>query len=805
MVDSGTFRTSSFLQDSKYVRRSGSDYLDRAAADGVASQEGSGATGDGSPRRHIDPTNDLERLDVCFGGFFPTVMRDMDETFDSLARMQAASRERRDAMEAARRIAASKRSEARVWTDEDGVAWTYRVLNDAEATIEGCECPDGVVALTIPETIEGMPVVSMEREACAKLAFAQSVAMPDGIVSIGECAFRDCPNLERIQYPANLERYDSSWTRGCSRLEEVVLPGMLPKVGSAVFDAPTLKRLTIGAGTSSIMPGAFMKSELEHVTVVPENELMASDGKAVYTKDGTVMLALAVPVADYDVMDGCKALAKKAFSNFEGLRSATLPSALELIGDYAFSKTGITEFVAPASLKVIGERAFFACADLTDVTLDQGLLYIGSNAFTNTNIRELRVPASIVELGNPIAAGTDLTYSGANASFSIDEGEGQTLSLDEHGALYLKDEEGMHLIRFIEPNATDYALREDTVTIADEAFAKHPSIERIVLNEGLARIGKGAFKGAKRLRSANVPSTVELIDDEAFLDTSLESLRIPASVKRIGSIALVTKGAHSGSEEPSLRHIEVEDDNPRYAVEGGLLIEHLDSGKDRIILCTGEVEDVVVPDSVTAIASYAFNGVRRLRSLDIHDGIVAIDVRGLAFDSLLDELEVRLGEPIEGRDRFEFEFPKTSRAAQQMRLVFGSPSYVNVEAIFDGYDNSIVSRTGFGGAEETERLDLHEQARRIVDRLRDPLFMSNTNKGLMDSVLKSHIEEFCVDIAKHDDKDAIAGLLELGYIDADNIGDIIEAVGAVQDASITNYLLEQKQRRFGATDLDFEL
>ena len=75
----------------------------------------------------------------------------------------------------------------------------------------------------------------------------------------------------------------------------------------------------------------------------------------------------------------------------------------------------------------------------------------------------------------------------------------------------------------------------------------------------------------------------------------------------------------------------------------------------------------------------------------------------------------------------------------------------------------------------------------------------------MDSTLRGHLDEICIDIARHDDKSVIDGLLDLGYINTDTINGVIDAVGAVQDASITNYLLERKRRRFGAATIDFDL
>lgn len=803
MVDSGSFKTTSFLQESQYFENAKKNVI----LEGT-DKEALSADLPRSVRRQIDPSSDLGKLDVCFGGFSPTLMGDCANSTEQVLAMEKRQKERLAAAEHAAAVEAARASEVRAYVDESGNEWRYVVLDDAEVRIERCECATS--NLVVPDVIEGKPVVSLGAEACADAAMAETVDMPDTVVSIGHCAFRGCDSLRSIRFSANLAKFDSGWLRSCRNVESMTLPGRLEKLTAAVFDLPALRFLELGEFVSEIAPGAFGKSQLDEVAVSPRSEFVSTDGLALYSKDGSIMVALAVPVAAYEVAPGCVAVARKGFSNFADLQKVALPDTLEVIGDYAFAKTGISEFVAPPSLRAIGERAFFACANLKDVRLNDGLRSIGSNAFSDTAIEELRIPALVAELGHPVAAGVGLSYSGSDATFSIGMpfeealAQGQPLVLDEQGVLYRNAEDGLHLVRVLEPAIESYQVRPSTVAIDEGACAKHPSLERISFPEGLLKVCKGAFKDCRSLVRVDIPSSLQALEDEAFLGTSLEELHIPAGLTQIGSIALVTEGAHHGNVEPTLRHIEADPANPRYRMDQGLLIERMGNGADRVILCTGEAPDVVVPETVTAIAQYAFNGVRRLSTLSISDRLQAVDVRGLAFDCLLDNIHVDLVQPIEGRSSFDFAFPKTSRAAQQMRLAFGSCNFVSVPSIFDHYDNAIVSRSGFDAATEGQ-LGAYEQGVLVVKRLSDPICMTPNNRSLMETSLRNHLLEICVDAARHDDKSVIEGLIDLGFIDKDNIADVIEAASAVQDASVTNYLLEQKQRRFGSSAIDFDL
>lgn len=773
-----------------------------------------------APGRHIDPSVDLDCLAVCFGGFSPTAMgADAARLREAVELVERRLSERRAAKEEEAAIRAAHASQERAWTDGAGVSWRYVVLDDAKVRIEGCslsgcdECTQAT--LDIPGSIEGKPVVALAADSCCDLRAIERIIIPDAIVMIGSSAFRNCRFLREVSFPADLATFDPGWLRNCPRLERVKLPGRLDKITPSLFDLASLRVLSIGRHLAEVMPGAFAKSQLTAIEIDDANEFLSTDGAAIYSEDGSVLVAMAVPKPSYQVARGCVAIGNKGLSAFEDMVVVTLPEGVELIGDFAFTRTGIEKFEAPSTLKAIGERAFFACARLAQVTLNQGLERIGGNAFTDTAIHELCIPSTIESLGNPIAAGTRLTYSGSAASFRIASHDDATegvpaasighLSLDEQGALYRLAEDGLHLVRMLEPAAVEYVVRPNTVAIDEGAFAKHAAIERVVLNDGLKAIGKGAFRDARKLVEASLPDTLESLGDEAFLGTNIERMRIPARLTRIGSIALVTEGAHHGTKEPSLRHLEVDPANPRFSLQSGLLVERMDNGVKRVVLCTGEVPDVVVPRDVTAIASYAFNGVRRLHTLAISEDVTAVDVRGLAFDCWLELIRIDVARPIEGHDFFEFKFPNTPRATQQMRHAFGSPNFVSAEVVFKHYDTAIANRSGFDAAEEESRLSAYDQGRLIVDRLRDPVCMTSTNRGMMESALRGHLIEICVDVARHDDKDVIDGLLDLGYISDENINDVISAVGVVQDASITNHLLDQKRRRFGGATIDFDL
>ncbi|HIS40225.1 MAG TPA: leucine-rich repeat protein [Candidatus Aphodovivens avistercoris] len=752
------------------------------------------------PDRRAAAAVDVSKLDVCFGGFTPMALSDGTASSKQVEQAQERVRARRESLERAAAIEAARASDAREHVDAAGNRWRYVVLDGTTVRVERCE-PAGI-ELAIPDAIEGLPVVALAADALAYLPEVEVVSCPDSIVSVGFCAFRECKSLRTLLLPAGAADFQSDWYRNCRALKNLRLPGRLAKLEASIFDVAGLECLFIGAGACDIAPGAFAKSRLLSVEVDADNPFLMTDGAALYSADGSVLAALAVPCEEYAVRAGCRAVAKKGFSGFAGLRHVALPESLEVLGAFAFAGTAVDEFTAPAALREIREKAFFNCSRLKRVTLNAGLRAVEANAFSGTSLEELVLPVSVEEIGCPLAAGTGLVYAGPEATFRIEEGS-EHLSLDGAGGLYERGPEGLAFVRLMDPAATRYAVRAGTVAIADEAFLGHAALAEMELPEGLRRIGARAFKACRKLSRINLPDALEEVGDEAFLDTALESVALPAGLARLGANALVTYGAHH-SENPSLSAVEVAPSNERFYLDGSLLLERKATGAARVLLCTGGAAEVEIPSEVDEIAPYAFNGVRGIERLRLSDKIGTVGMRGLAVDGLVGCIEVDLQVPIAGHERFELRFPDTDRSAQQQMLALSVPNHVDVASLFEHYDSAIVNASSFD-PEHVARLDLYEQSVRLVARLKDPMFLTPVNRSLCERVLTLNIGDVCAEAAKHDDRRLLDDLMDGGYVNEDNIGAMIERVGAVQDASMTGYLLEAKRLRFGREAFDFDL
>ena len=85
----------------------------------------------------------------------------------------------------------------------------------------------------------------------------------------------------------------------------------------------------------------------------------------------------------------------------------------------------------------------------------------------------------------------------------------------------------------ISDTVTDFGASSVSETNASSGAFKDSAVETVVLPEGMTEIPAAAFNGAKKLKSVNIPASVETIGVNAFRQTAIETLTVPATVETI--------------------------------------------------------------------------------------------------------------------------------------------------------------------------------------------------------------------------------------------------------------------------------
>lgn len=144
------------------------------------------------------------------------------------------------------------------------------------------------------------------------------------------------------------------------------------------------------------------------------------------------------------------------------------------------------------------------------------------------------------------------------------------------------------------------------IELGANAFANQTQLTSVTLPSTITNIGANAFSDCTNLTSINIPSNVTSIGANAFAGcSSLTSLTIPSSVTNIGT------GTFSGCNN---LNITVAASNLNYLTQGNILYDKL---KTKII-ATGKINSsITIPETVTEINPYAFEGNSNLTTVHI--------------------------------------------------------------------------------------------------------------------------------------------------------------------------------------------
>ena len=333
-----------------------------------------------------------------------------------------------------------------------------------------------------------------------------------------------------------------------------------------------------------------------------------------YSKDGRKLLKAPQGLErTYSIRKGTKVVCDRAFCDWRFLSNIT--DSVNSIGDGAFYNcSSLTNIVIPDGVTSIGDWAFNGCSDLVDIVIPDSVTSIGDYAFGEcSSLSSLVIPDSVTSIGNKAFLGCSSLKSLVLPDSVTSIGNEAFLGCSSLKSLVLPD---------------------SVTSIGNEAFLNCSSLNDIIIHDSVTSIGNNAFGCCKSLTNIAIPGSVTSIGGSAFSGCeSLSSVVIPESVVNLNGNPF----CRWNGELKCLSPYFIYDNKVLFNKDKSKIIAFRDENTTSYIIpdgvtsigdwafngCSG-LADIVIPDSVTSIGDYAFGDCSSLSSVVIPDSVTSI-------------------------------------------------------------------------------------------------------------------------------------------------------------------------------------
>ena len=372
----------------------------------------------------------------------------------------------------------------------------------------------------------------------------KEIKIPDSVETIGNGAFYDCRDLERIDLPSALQTLSTVTFYNCTALSEFTFPASLKTIESSAFGGcRNLSEVKLPASLTEIQSGIF--SGCYNLTNIHYDGSMAkwsqintSKGFLGSSSPSLVMddyTAHFIPVKD-DPDHPFPGPPPKTvtITKYTGTESTViLPSTISSwpvtkVGEDALKdNTTITSVTIPASVTEIGSNAFADCTNLTSVNYEgdwSNLTIQSGNPAVQDAANEQLFDFKFILNNTAVVV---IRYKGTAADVTIPSRyKGKPVTVIDHVAFYNNSA------------VTSVTIPDSVTAIPDYAFGFCSQLTNISIPNSVTFIGFSAFNSCTSLESITLPSSLSTIQSYAFYNCgNLKTIRIPVSVTSIGNYA----------------------------------------------------------------------------------------------------------------------------------------------------------------------------------------------------------------------------------------------------------------------------
>jgi len=519
-------------------------------------------------------------------------------------------------------------------------------------------------SVTLSKNIEILPDYTFYY--CGNL---KSITLPEKLTHIGDYAFNWCKGITEIDLPSTVETIGSHAFGHCNGLTSVVFPESLVSIGdSAFYTCNKLKEVTFNEGLKVIGNQAFQSCILIESIILPDS--VSSVGSSAFTgcygitdvklSESLTKLENAVFSSCYNIKeivipDSVTIIGASALDGCSKLEKVTLGKNVQIIDDSAFYNCEkLQNFELPSSLKTIGNRAFYKCSSITKMILPEGMTTIENGAFSDcTSLEEVYIPGGIVKF--KFSPSNCFLFARCSSLKKVTLGEG-FVSSDQNlfsGGAVVKE-----------------LTLPGTVTTVNSSFACS-GLEVLNLSEGTTTITAGAFEGCTNIETVIIPRSVNRMYTNSFAANTVLLVYEGSYAHQFAMSNDLLYFVYDGVNVPRIVTV----DDVVYCVMPDYAVAIAYRGTATEVAIPSTVEDinvtelratfrnnqtltkVTLPDTVTVIGDYTFQGCSALASVNIPDGVTKIGQ--CSFENCYSIAQLTLGKSVESIGNYAFKSCRT--------------------------------------------------------------------------------------------------------------------------------------------------
>ena len=420
------------------------------------------------------------------------------------------------------------------------------------------------------------------------------VDIPDSVITVGDSIFIGCQSLEcnekdNLKYLGNENtpylylygvvdrsivttnidencRFIGYYAfNGCKSLVSVEIPDSVVSIGSGAFlYLSSLTSVTIGSSVKTIYSDAFSNCYklLEVINKSKHITVEKQSGKY----GGVGYYALSISNCDENYV--------KRVTNNDGFSVYNDGQNKILLGYYGSEP----DVILPADITAIYQRAFENCNTVKSLVISDSVESIGEAAFFNcTSLQSVTFGCSITSI--PYRA-----FQWCNALVTL-------------------------------------TIPDTVKVISADAFSGCVSLVSIDLGNGVTTIGWSAFFGCSSIKSIIIPESVMQIEEDAFRGCN----RLVEVINKSTAFTIVKGDYGNGALGKEALSVINRDDNyvSKLCTENDYVI--FADGQEKVLVdYIGKDDNLVLPEGITKIKSYALTGYWNITSIVIPSTVTSI-------------------------------------------------------------------------------------------------------------------------------------------------------------------------------------